>query len=86
MKLFEKNYVPRISSGPDIHQFILGSEGTLGVVTEVIIRIRPVPLCSKYGSIVFPAFEPGVECLREVVRQQLKPASMRLMDNLQFTF
>ncbi|XP_055925015.1 alkyldihydroxyacetonephosphate synthase, peroxisomal-like [Argiope bruennichi] len=78
--------VPRISSGPDIHQFILGSEGTLGVVTEVIIRIRPIPPCSKYGSIVFPAFEPGVKCLREVVRQQLKPASMRLMDNLQFTF
>ncbi|GFQ83159.1 alkyldihydroxyacetonephosphate synthase, peroxisomal [Trichonephila clavata] len=78
--------VPRISSGPDIHQFILGSEGTLGVVTEVIIRVRPIPPCSKYGSIVFPSFEPGVECLREVVRQQLKPASMRLMDNLQFTF
>ncbi|GIY87581.1 alkyldihydroxyacetonephosphate synthase, peroxisomal [Caerostris extrusa] len=78
--------VPRISSGPDIHQFILGSEGTLGVITEVIIRVRPVPPCSKYGSIVFPSFEPGVECLREVVRQQLKPASMRLMDNLQFTF
>ncbi|KAG8177710.1 hypothetical protein JTE90_008335 [Oedothorax gibbosus] len=78
--------VPRMSSGPDIHQFILGSEGTLGVVTEVIIRVRPIPPCIKYGSIVFPSFEPGVDCLREVVRQQLKPASMRLMDNLQFTF
>ncbi|XP_054713669.1 alkyldihydroxyacetonephosphate synthase, peroxisomal-like [Uloborus diversus] len=78
--------VPRISSGPDIHQFILGSEGTLGVVTEVVIRVRPVPPCTKYGSIVFPSFEPGVACLQEVVRQQLKPASIRLMDNEQFTF
>ncbi|KFM76070.1 Alkyldihydroxyacetonephosphate synthase, peroxisomal, partial [Stegodyphus mimosarum] len=78
--------VPRISSGPDIHQFILGSEGTLGVVTEVIIRVRPIPACVKYGSVVFPSFEPGVAFLREVVRQQLKPASIRLMDNEQFTF
>lgn len=78
--------VPRMSSGPDVHQFILGSEGTLGVITEVIIRVRPIPQCIKYGSIVFPSFEPGVECLREVVHQQLKPASIRLMDNEQFTF
>lgn len=78
--------VPRMSSGPDVHQFILGSEGTLGVVTEVVIRIRPLPACVKYGSILFPAFEPGVACLREVTRQQLKPASIRLMDNVQFQF
>lgn len=78
--------VPRISSGPDIHQFILGSEGTLGVITEVIIRVRPIPSCVKYGSIVFPSFAPGVACLKEVARQQLKPASIRLMDNEQFLF
>ncbi|XP_042894818.1 alkyldihydroxyacetonephosphate synthase, peroxisomal [Parasteatoda tepidariorum] len=78
--------VPRISSGPDIHQFILGSEGTLGVVTEVVIRVRPLPPFIKYGSVAFPSFEPGVDCLKEVMRQQLKPASIRLMDNKQFQF
>ncbi|EEC00199.1 alkyldihydroxyacetonephosphate synthase, putative [Ixodes scapularis] len=78
--------VPRLSGGPDVHHFVLGSEGTLGVVTQVTIRVRPLPECQRYGSIVFPTFEPGVACLREVTRQQIRPASIRLMDNTQFIF
>uniref|UniRef100_A0A3B3VEE6 Alkylglycerone-phosphate synthase n=1 Tax=Poecilia latipinna TaxID=48699 RepID=A0A3B3VEE6_9TELE len=77
---------PRMSTGPDIHHFILGSEGTLGVVTEVTIKIRPMPEYQKYGSVVFPNFEQGVACLREVARQRCAPASIRLMDNEQFKF
>jgi hypothetical protein len=33
------------------------------------MKIRPLPECKKYGSIVFPDFESGVACLREVARQ-----------------
>ncbi|KAM8856836.1 alkyldihydroxyacetonephosphate synthase, peroxisomal [Synchiropus picturatus] len=77
---------PRMSTGPDVHHFIMGSEGTLGVVTEVTMKIRPVPEYRKYGSVVFPNFEKGVACLREVARQRCAPASIRLMDNEQFKF
>uniref|UniRef100_A0A8C7WNX1 Alkylglycerone-phosphate synthase n=1 Tax=Oryzias sinensis TaxID=183150 RepID=A0A8C7WNX1_9TELE len=63
---------PRMSTGPDIHHFIMGSEGTLGVITEVTMKIRPVPEYQKYGSVVFPNFEQGVACLREVARQHLR--------------
>ncbi|MBN3326434.1 ADAS protein, partial [Atractosteus spatula] len=77
---------PRMSTGPDVHHFILGSEGTLGVVTEVTMKIRPVPEYQKYGSVVFPNFEQGVACLREVAKQRCAPASIRLMDNSQFQF
>ncbi|XP_043549469.1 alkyldihydroxyacetonephosphate synthase, peroxisomal isoform X2 [Chiloscyllium plagiosum] len=77
---------PRMSTGPDIYHFIMGSEGTLGVVTEVTIKIRSLPEYQKYGSIVFPDFEHGVACLREVARQRCAPASIRLMDNTQFQF
>ncbi|XP_064875533.1 alkyldihydroxyacetonephosphate synthase, peroxisomal-like isoform X3 [Oncorhynchus nerka] len=70
---------PRMSTGPDIHHFILGSEGTLGVVTEVTMKIRPIPEYQKYGSVVFPNFEAGVACLREVAKQRCTPAPIRLM-------
>ena len=78
--------VPRMSTGPDIHHVIMGSEGTLGVVTEVTLRIQPLPEHKSYGSIVFPNFESGVECLREIAKHRCAPASIRLMDNQQFKF
>ncbi|XP_061860865.1 alkyldihydroxyacetonephosphate synthase, peroxisomal isoform X3 [Colius striatus] len=85
--IVEKNcQVPRMSTGPDIHHFIMGSEGTLGVITEVTIKIRPIPEYQKYGSVVFPNFERGVACLREVAKQRCAPASIRLVDNAQFQF
>ncbi|KAM9314292.1 alkyldihydroxyacetonephosphate synthase, peroxisomal-like [Pholidichthys leucotaenia] len=83
--IIEKGFQgPRMSTGPDIHHFIMGSEGTLGVITEVTMKIRPKPEFKKYGSVVFPNFEMGVACLREIARQRCAPASIRLMDNEQF--
>ncbi|XP_065920530.1 alkyldihydroxyacetonephosphate synthase, peroxisomal-like [Dysidea avara] len=75
---------PRTSIGPDIHHFILGSEGILGVITEVTMKIRPLPEMRKYGSVVFANFESGVGFVREVAKQRCAPASIRLMDNDQF--
>ncbi|XP_030759245.1 alkyldihydroxyacetonephosphate synthase isoform X2 [Sitophilus oryzae] len=85
--LLQKNcQVPRLSCGPDFNHVIMGSEGSLGVITEVVIKIRPVPKIRRYGSIIFYDFEDGVNCMREVARQRCQPASIRLMDNDQFKF
>ncbi|XP_076171542.1 alkyldihydroxyacetonephosphate synthase isoform X2 [Ptiloglossa arizonensis] len=78
--------VPRASCGPDFDHVILGSEGTLGVVTEVVLKIRPIPKVVKYGSVVFPNFQTGVMALRQVAKKRCQPASIRLMDNEQFQF
>lgn len=85
--VMEKNcQVPRMSTGPDVHHLILGSEGILGVITEVTLRVRPIPPCRTYGSVVFSNFDDGVNFMREVARQRCAPASIRLMDNAQFKF
>jgi alkyldihydroxyacetonephosphate synthase len=85
--VIQKNcQVPRISNGPDIHHFILGSEGTLGVITDAVLKIRPLAAVVKYGSIVFPEFESGIKFMRDVARQRCAPASIRLIDNEQFQF
>ena len=77
---------PRMSSGPDLNQLIMGSEGNYGIVTEAVIRIRPMPEVKEYGSIVFPDFETGVDFMYEVARSRQWPASIRLVDNIQFQF
>ena len=78
--------VPRLSSGPDFNHLILGCEGSFGVITDVVLKIRPLPACKRYGSVVFPDFESGVNCMREVAKLRCQPASIRLMDNEQFKF
>ncbi|CAB3251985.1 unnamed protein product [Arctia plantaginis] len=78
--------VPRISCGPEWEHIVMGSEGCFGVVTEVVIKIRPLPPVVCYGSLVFPNWESGFYFEREVARQRLQPSSIRLMDNEQFRF
>ncbi|XP_063381008.1 alkyldihydroxyacetonephosphate synthase [Cydia fagiglandana] len=78
--------VPRISCGPEWEHVVMGSEGCFGVVTEVTIKVRPLPPVTRYGSLVFPAWESGVAFEREVAEKRLQPSSIRLMDNDQFRF
>lgn len=78
--------VPRISTGPDIHEIILGSEGTLGVITEAVVKLHDKAEVTTYGSIVFPCFEAGVAALQEIQRAHVTPVSIRLVDNGQFQF
>jgi alkyldihydroxyacetonephosphate synthase len=77
---------PRISAGPDLHHLIMGSEGTMGIITEAVVRLRPKAEVTKYGSIIFPNFKQGVDCLYEVALKRAAPVSIRLVDNMQFQF
>uniref|UniRef100_A0A452QP61 Alkylglycerone-phosphate synthase n=1 Tax=Ursus americanus TaxID=9643 RepID=A0A452QP61_URSAM len=71
---------PRMSTGPDIHHFIMGSEGTLGVITEATIKIRPIPEYQKYGSVAFPNFEQGVAC--HALKPQVSSIFTSFLDGL----
>ena len=75
---------PRISNGPDINNIVMGSEGNFGVITESVLRIRKIPEVKKYGSIIFPDYELGIKFMDEMARGRLWPASIRLVDNIQF--
>lgn len=82
---FERyNQCPRVSHGQELNHFILGHEGNLGVITECILRVREVPEAKVYGSIVFPDFDNGQKFMREIGRSRVWPASIRLVDNMQF--
>jgi len=72
---------PRASNGPDLNHIVMGHEGNLGIVTEAIVRLRPVPDVKEYSSIVFPDFEIGIKFLEQVARSRIWPASIRVVDN-----
>ncbi|TMA36020.1 MAG: FAD-binding oxidoreductase [Deltaproteobacteria bacterium] len=77
---------PRESVGGDPARWLLGSEGRLGIVTSAVVKVHPLPELSKHGSVIFREFAAGMAFLRDVQRAGVAPASIRLMDNLQFQF
>lgn len=84
--LRRSSLAPRESVGIDPRLNLFGSEGNLGVITSAVVKIFPLPEVQKYGSILFPTFEQGCQFLYELKRTGHPPASIRLVDNLQFKF
>ena len=85
-KLERTSAAPRESIGLDLRRLMFGSEGTLGIITSAIVKVFPLPEVQRYGSVLFPTFEHGFEFMKELMREATPPASVRLVDNLQFQF
>ena len=77
---------PRVSNGPDLNHIIMGSEGNFGIITEAVLRVRPLPEVRIYDSILFYDFEQGIKFMYEVSSLRQYPSSLRLVDNQQFKF
>lgn len=71
---------PATAAGPDLRQVVLGSEGALGVVTEVTVRVRPVPEVVVHERWSFPTFAAGTEALRALAQAGAAPTVLRLSD------
>jgi alkyldihydroxyacetonephosphate synthase len=70
----------RSSIGPDLKHVFIGSEGTLGVFTELTMRIHPLPEKEIGSSFRLPDLRSGMEILRLALRAGWRPAVTRLYD------
>jgi alkyldihydroxyacetonephosphate synthase len=71
---------PRAAAGPDLRQLFLGSEGTLGVVTEVTFSVRARPAATRGQAFHFASFAAGLEPIRRALRGGFAPPVARLYD------
>jgi len=71
---------PRSATGPDLTQLFVGSEGTLGVITEGRFRVHPVPADEGRRAVGFPSFADGLDACRRILRRGASPAVLRLYD------
>jgi alkyldihydroxyacetonephosphate synthase len=78
--------VGRVAEGMDVASFVIGSEGSLGIISSAVIRIWPLPEVRKFDSIVFPCFDDGLMFVRALSKKGPGsiPASVRLLDNAHF--
>ena len=68
------------SEGYDLLGIMTGSEGLLGVITEVTVRILPKPETARALLIGFPSVEAGGGCVTEVIASGIIPGGMEMMD------
>jgi alkyldihydroxyacetonephosphate synthase len=71
---------PHTAAGPSLRELIVGSEGTLGVITDVTVRVRPVPETRRYEAWMAAGFESGAEVVRTLAQAGTVPDVVRLSD------
>jgi alkyldihydroxyacetonephosphate synthase len=76
----ELGRAPASAAGPDLRQLFLGSEGALGVITSVTVRVRRLPEVAVYEGWHWESFDAGAEAVRRLAQSQLLPTVLRLSD------
>ncbi len=71
---------PASAAGPDLRALVAGSEGTLGVITEATLRVRPVPGARRFEAWALPGFAAGCEALRALAQAGAAAPVTRLSD------
>jgi alkyldihydroxyacetonephosphate synthase len=71
---------PHTAAGPALRELVLGSEGTLGVITDVTCRVRPTPALKVYEGWMAADWHAGKEIIRGLSQSHEEPDVLRLSD------
>lgn len=73
--------LPGSGAGPSPDRLVLGSEGTLGVITEAWVRVAPRPRHRGKATVRFAEYKAAVAAVRAISQAGLHPANCRLLDS-----
>lgn len=76
--------MPASAAGPDLRELVMGSEGRLGVITEVSVRVSRLPECEQFHVAFAPDWQRAVELVRSMAQARV-PLSMLRLSNAQET-
>ena len=68
------------SEGYDLMGLMTGSEGLLGVITEVTVRLLPKPEIARGLLLAFPTVEAGATCVADIIAAGIIPGGLEMMD------
>ncbi|WBU37047.1 FAD-binding oxidoreductase [Homoserinibacter sp. YIM 151385] len=73
--------IPSASTGPSVREMILGSEGRLGVITEVTVQVHRVPERRDIFAYFFKTWEDGLAAMQEISESDATPSVTRISDS-----
>jgi len=68
--------------GYDLTRLIVGSEGTLAIITEIILRLIPRPEAKKTMLVIFPEILSAAQCVSNIIKEKIVPTTIEFMDSL----
>jgi len=69
---------PASAAGPDLREIVLGSEGRLGILTEIKVRVTPVPEREHFYAVFFPDWQKAADAVRGLVQARIPLSMLRL--------
>ncbi len=67
--------------GYDLTKLLVGSEGTLGVITKIILRLLPLPKAKRTMLAIFPTIEAAAKTVSQIISSRIIPTTLEFMDN-----
>ena len=67
--------------GYDLTKLLVGSEGTLGVITKIILRLLPLPKAKRTMLVIFPTIESAATSVSQIISSRIIPTTLEFMDN-----
>ena len=69
---------PASAAGPDLREWVLGSEGRIGVLTEASVRVTRAPAAERFVGVFFPDWASGLAAVRQLGQAKLGLSMLRL--------
>jgi alkyldihydroxyacetonephosphate synthase len=85
-KVLQVRPLPHTSTGPSVREMVLGSEGRLGVITEVTVQVHRIPEVRVILGYLFPSWESGLAAMQEISTSDAHPSITRVSDAKETAF
>jgi alkyldihydroxyacetonephosphate synthase len=79
-KILDTPFAPRYSLGPDLRHIFMGAEGTMGIISQVTLKMFPLPSFRHMEAIRFGSVEAGIKTIQSMIQSRLHPFLVRLYD------
>lgn len=73
----------RSAAGYDLTRLVVGSEGTLGLVTEAVLKVTQLPRSTSVAVASFPSLREAADCVSKIVGNGVQIAAMEILDDKQ---